>query len=687
MIDSAASGNGHITTADLNWNNNTPVSRQFDDVYFSKDDGLAESRYVFIEHNRLAQRWAALEDQPFTHFTLLETGFGTGLNFLATLDAWIKSGLQNAQLHYLSLEKFPLTPKDLRLALNHWPSLAHLSDRLIACYPPLVPGTHRIEMPEYRLTLTLIFADATDTFNDLCKHSHLRVDAWLLDGFAPSKNPDMWQAPLFNAMHQLSSTGSTVATFTAAGAVRRGLIDAGFTVHKVAGFGRKREMLTGHYSNPPTNSAEPITQMPTAKPWFCSASAINQRQAQPRTALVIGAGLAGSACAHALAEAGLQVQVSEQRAKIAQEASGNPTGITFTKMSVTDSPQNRFYQRAYLLACTRIQRVLDASSLTTASDYQFNGVVQLGFNAEHRAQHEQVAESGLWPEQIVQRCDRETTTELIGCPSTYPSLLLKQGGWLKPAKLCAAYLDHPNITVSTGQTINNLHFDTAHRHWQVDANTCYDIVVIANSFGAAQFLDLDSTPLRSVRGQLTYLDEKTNTTLLRAINYDGYITPACNGQFSVGATFQPKALHRTLEINDQQQNLQKFCTALPEFSHQLDIDPHHSTLRAGRVGFRCQTPDYLPLIGSVPIRSAFIKDYEPIGRGFLKQPLPVGQFYPGLYLSVGHGSRGITSSALAASIITSHVTQTPSPIDHAVLEAVHPARFLIRDIKRGRYRT
>ncbi|MEY3017378.1 MAG: hypothetical protein RL336_513, partial [Pseudomonadota bacterium] len=237
-------------TAKLHWDDHAaPRSGDYGDVYFSVDDGLRESEYVFLQHNQLADRFAALQDSPSSLFNIIETGFGTGLNFSLTVDLWQRYAPKRARLRFISIEKHPLSVDDLHRAYQHWPSLADIAQSWIAHYPPIFPG-HHLCRPFQGIELWLAFDDVARVLDELlpCLHPHFRgqpsaVDAWFLDGFAPSKNPDMWRDALFQRMSELSNKRTTFATFTAAGFVKRGLVSAGFDVKKVPGFGRKRDML------------------------------------------------------------------------------------------------------------------------------------------------------------------------------------------------------------------------------------------------------------------------------------------------------------------------------------------------------------------------------------------------------------------------------------------------------------
>lgn len=228
------------TPAALEWRDGLPYSTAFDDVYFSSDNGLLETKYVFMEGNELHTRWKSLAD---SNFIIMETGFGTGLNFLCACKTWLEYAPINNVLHFTSVEKYPLCSADMHKALQHWQTLKPFADELLSQYEALL-STGTATLFNNRIQLQILFGDATTCLSKL----NSKADAWFLDGFAPSKNPDMWQNSLFAEMARLSHTGTTFATFTSAGIVRRGLAAAGFNVIKKPGFGKKREMISGNFT-------------------------------------------------------------------------------------------------------------------------------------------------------------------------------------------------------------------------------------------------------------------------------------------------------------------------------------------------------------------------------------------------------------------------------------------------------
>ena len=234
--------------ASIDWrgvDNKQPYSLDFNDVYFNSDNGFAETQYVFIEKNDLIARFKTLKKPVFT---ITETGFGTGLNFLAVADCWLKYAPKTAKLSYLSIEKLPLNLSNMQRSCQLWPQFSAISSELLTHYKDLTYSNNIFSMAAGHMDISLWLGDVKDVLTNI---THLQVDAWLLDGFAPAKNADMWSDDVFKHIARLSKTNTTFATFTSAGIVRRGLQAVGFDVKKHRGFGKKREMLFGSFLENP----------------------------------------------------------------------------------------------------------------------------------------------------------------------------------------------------------------------------------------------------------------------------------------------------------------------------------------------------------------------------------------------------------------------------------------------------
>ncbi|MCK5698204.1 MAG: tRNA (5-methylaminomethyl-2-thiouridine)(34)-methyltransferase MnmD [Gammaproteobacteria bacterium] len=239
--------------ANIRWlTSGEPFSEQFHDFYFSTDGGLQETEYVFLQQNNILQRFS---DQQQSVVRIGETGFGTGLNFLVTAEQFLKSAHPQCTLEYTSIEKYPLSYQQLQQVMltfkKNWPQLTQVCDELLMVYSHAFNKKEQkldVTLFDGRIRLILLIGDATQTLQTLLKMPYQAVDAWYLDGFSPAKNPDMWQDELFNALAKLSHKGTSISTFTSAGRVRRGLIAVGFTIIKVPGLGKKREILSGYFN-------------------------------------------------------------------------------------------------------------------------------------------------------------------------------------------------------------------------------------------------------------------------------------------------------------------------------------------------------------------------------------------------------------------------------------------------------
>lgn len=659
-----------VQMASLAWDDDgSPRSTRFDDVYYSCENGLQESRYVFLEGNGLPGRWSR---HSTPQFTVAETGFGTGLNFLMTWQAWRQLPHPRPRLHFLSIERFPLETAQLQRATALWPELENLALQLTAQYPGLLPGQHRLLFDSGEVILDLWWADICDALEDLAGRDRTLVDAWYLDGFAPARNESMWQERVLQAIGRLSRPGASFSTFTAAGQVRRGLAAAGFRVDKVAGFGRKRESLRGELQQPPDTVPQPqIT------PWDLPCEKIPA----PRSALVIGAGLAGCTTAHALARRGIQVTVLESDA-LASAGSGNQQGILYTRLSCKHSSLTDFALQSFHFASKFYRDMLQRGALHEGVD----GALCGSFNQDDD-EDELAAMKALLstvPE-LAQVVDSESARTLLGISQPSAGYWFPGSGWINPGAVCRSLVDHPNIVLREhcGLLAVTHRDGTWHAVREADMVAQADCAIIATGTGSVAFEGLQWLPLQPIRGQTTQLPETGELSGLRAVLcHEGYIAPARLGEHCIGATFDLKNNSDAPSLQDCEQNLSRLADAVPAWAQLLAaID---ATSLSGRVGFRCASPDYLPLVGAVPDRDALLRDYGELRKNARRILAAKGRYVPGLYLNTAHGSRGLTSTPLAAELLASAILDEAPPVDRTLCRALSPARFLVRDLVRGR---
>jgi tRNA 5-methylaminomethyl-2-thiouridine biosynthesis bifunctional protein len=640
--------------ANLNWEAGEPHAQAFDDIYFSRGSGLEESRYVFLTHNQLPQRWLGRD-----RFTIAETGFGTGLNFLLTWQLWQQQRQPGQQLHFISVEGFPLTREDLAKAHQIWPELQPYSQQLLACYPKLVRGVHRVEFAETGITLTLLFGDANEMLSEL----QAEVDAWYLDGFDPAKNPEMWNEQLYRQLARLSAPGGTFATFTAAGHVRRGLQGAGFTISKAQGYGKKREMIHGVL-------AEPVVTTSQA-PWFELPPSLSAGRA-----VVIGAGIAGASTAWQLQRRGWAVTVLDKNTQSGEGASGNPAGAFYPALTADYSHYGRLYLMAYLHALRQFEQWQAAGK-----NYGWlgSGLLQLGYSDKVR-QRQQGIIKVLGECDIAQLLDAKQASEVSGFEQQYGGLFFPEAGWLEPPALCRFMLEKSQATCQYGVTVEGL--TQAEQGWQVITDQGEfesDIVVITAGDGIITFAQSQRLPITIARGQISLLpSNKQSEQLQCAVCHEGYLLPQVNRHHVIGASYAPNDVDGGIRLDDQKFNLTQLQEHVASFAKTTESNPEMSN----RVGMRATTPDQLPMVGPVPDYEAFKQDYAELHHGRRADSYPTAQHIPGLYVLGGLGSRGLTSALLCSELLACQISGEPLPLEKSLVDAVNPARFLIRELKR-----
>lgn len=691
-----------IKHAELDWDaDGQPLSRAFGDVYFSRANGLEETRHVFLQHNQLPERFAHLSKLRL--FTIGETGFGSGLNFLAAWQLWSRCAPGDARLHFISTEKYPLIKTDLARALALWPELAHLSRQLIDQYPLFASGGfHRLIFDKGRVTLTLIIGDATAGLAQVAASDHPQfaqegagIDAWFLDGFAPGKNPQMWSTELFKVIGQLSRSGTTAATFSAAGIVKQGLCNAGFNIKKVPGFGRKREMVSAVFAGVDDSQKE-IETVPGIKkephlqhrhalptPWALIRDA---RKPQTRTAIVVGGGLAGCHSAYALAMRGWQVTLIERQGDLAQAASGNPQGVVYAKISHKQEPLAAFNLASLQFAVRHYQPFWNKDKLFGSAC----GVLQLAHTAAEQKLQQRLREKFHGAQNFIHFVDAAEASRLAGIHVQQSGIFFPAAGWLNPRAICAALVAHPRIRVCCNTEALSL--TRTENKWQVCARQQVlaqaAVAVVANARDAIQFAQTAHLPLKEIRGQVSYLPAtSTSRNLNTVICAEGYIAPATQSSAEglihcTGATFDIRDADPNLRALDHQTNLDNLREHIAGLATEwTDVDV--SALN-GRVAFRCASPDYLPLLGPAPKTEDFNRDYAQL-RKDARAGIPLaGSYWPGLYINVGHGSRGLAYTPLSAELLAAQINREPLPVSRNLMHALHPARFIIRNLQRNK---
>jgi tRNA 5-methylaminomethyl-2-thiouridine biosynthesis bifunctional protein len=586
-----------------------PYSEVYGDVYHSADGGPAQARHVFLAGNGLPERW---RERP--SFTVVETGFGLGLNFLVTLGAFLADERAPRRMHYVSVENHPFPKRDLTEALARYPEVSPLADELVAAWPLPLPGFHRLHLARGRATLTLLFGEAQSLLAQL----DARADAFYLDGFAPEKNPEMWSGAMAKELARLAAPGATFATWTVAGPVRAALAQAGFATEKRAGFGRKRQMLAGSFPGRAEDAVAP-----------------------DRRVAVVGAGIAGTSCAERLAARGWEVTLIERHSAPGREASGNPVGLLRPALHLEDTALARLSRAALGYALRHFSALAGEGSLP----WKQSGVLRLARDAAQMGRFAAIARAHAFPAEFALCVDAVEAARIAGRAVRGPGWWLPSAGWVSPPALCAAHLGSSD-RIRHVFSADVLRLERSGAAWRVEGarGPLAEVphVVLANAVHANTLLPGASLPLTPVRGQVSLAAPGQRLDV--PVSGDGFVAPTADG-FVLGATFQLDDPEREPRAADHAANLARAESLLPGFTEGLA-----PARLAGRVAFRATTPDRLPIYGELP-------------------------GYPGVRAALGLGANGLLWAPLCAELLASHMAGEPLPLERDLAAAIGPGRF------------
>jgi len=682
----------------------TPVADHFDDVYFSNDSGIDETQHVFIEGNDLPSRWLTWTKPTFV---IAETGFGTGLNFLVTMRAFRTFRKTNPahplkHLYFITTEKFPLPPKDMKRALSAFPALKEESDALGDKYPMGLEGCHRLDFPEFTTTLDLWIGDVHALLPQWHSPMHGLVDAWFLDGFAPSKNPDMWTEALFSQMARLSKKGTTFGTFTAAGIVKRGLAAVGFNIKKRNGFGRKRDMLTGEFDD--THENVPQKLRTPLGPYYRFSTTLNTEKDH---VIVVGSGLAAASVCLSLTKRGINTTLCFDGDTPATGASGNPQGGFYPQLHSEASIASRLQAHSFLYAKQYYHDILHHHPQVP---HAFCGVIQLSFNDNVATRQSKLAASEVWPDALVRHVTEAEVSQKANIALPYSGLWIEQGGWLSPPSLVNAMLSQASASglltikanhryvshcvagkdIQRSSADNNETQDTVKVMFDVCDRAHHDTektevtieaqhVILALGAGATAADEFSSLPLRPVRGQVEAIPSQAPLSdLCTVLCHKGYMTPAMDGRHALGSTYVKNDLSTEVCEVETQTNLNTHKQALENTNLIADLS-HDGTARAAT---RLGSPDHQPVVGTMHDFNALKKEYSELGQG---KPLQQTPLLPrsGISTLTCLGSRGLTTAPLMAEVLVSGLCAEPLPLNNDLLNAVNTSRFMTRQAIRG----
>nr|WP_314399834.1 bifunctional tRNA (5-methylaminomethyl-2-thiouridine)(34)-methyltransferase MnmD/FAD-dependent 5-carboxymethylaminomethyl-2-thiouridine(34) oxidoreductase MnmC [uncultured Campylobacter sp.] len=681
-----------------------PFSPEFDDIYFNADDPIGQSEYVF--NSVFDEIW-----DKKSEFNVLEMGFGAGLNFLCAFKRFKNT---DKFLNFVSIEKTPIARDDLAKIYANFSELTDVSGELLNAYPPLVCGFHRLNLAP-NVTLTLCFGDVDTVLDELS----FIADAVFMDGFAPAKNEAMWSELVCGKIANLCALGASVCTYSASGALKRALQNSGFEVNLLKGYGKKREMLRAKFVG--ERQAE-------NEIWFSRfdpAATIT-----PKTALVIGGGVAGCVCAFKLRERGLDVTIAEKRGDIALNGSGNHCGILMPLITKPTVNLGRMHMNAFLQAARFYSQNLGADEIEFcgATDYAYEQKTLERFY-EWR---EFDADNGVF--------------ELKFGSEPYASAFIFSGAKARPRKMCKAVSAGIKTLLNREFTgFETLESGAVRAHFKDGRSIDADVLVLATGSESMELFANYDIRLSSVRGQVTHIAPAIWTSA--PFSAKGYVCPPADGVQVIGATYDRNLFLDESRSSDDEKNLADVAEFLDgkfaknerlnlsgerelnltigrdgdaentdrleaiNLSKSIDLraeitddsaqtqdasnlltpenlsngtikTPQNVRIIGSKVGYRSYSGDRFALIGRLYDEDFYKDSYKSLlwTKG---KPNPHPKYVPNVYVSTAHGSRGLCTAVLGAELICDLIFDRPLCIEKSLFDELHLARFLIRKLKKG----
>ncbi|MDQ0607923.1 tRNA 5-methylaminomethyl-2-thiouridine biosynthesis bifunctional protein [Variovorax sp. W1I1] len=599
-----------------------PRSERFDDIYHTETGALAQARHVFLDGCGLPQAWAG---QP--QWRILETGFGLGLNFLTTWQAWRADASRPRMLHFVSVEAYPVGAGDLLRAAEAYPELASLAGELVAQWHGLLPGFHRLAFDEGRVLLTLCIGDV----QAMLRGQRFEADSIFLDGFSPERNPAMWSPDTLKAVSRFARQGTGLATWTYAVEVRDALSQNGFQLERRPGLPPRRDCLGGVFA-----PAWTVRRRGPAP----------ERIEAPGRCAVIGAGLAGAAVAASLARRGWQVTVLDAASRPASGASGLPVGVLAPHVSPDDALLSRLTRAGIRATWLELERLLEEGR-----DWRASGVLERRPEGDVRvpAGWSDNGPNESWPASADQ-------LSAAGLPADAPAIWHARAGWVRPSRLIEAWLRQPGVefrgNASVARVTRNADgwqlFDAADE-LLIDA----DRVVVAAGFESGRFAP--ELPLQPVRGQVAWGHVNDSALPAKPLNGDGHLianVPDAEGAllWLAGATFDRDSTDLAPNTDDSAANRDRLTRLHPAAAAALAPAFERGEVNAW-VGVRCASGDRRPLVG------------------------PLTEGANGLWACTALGSRGLSFAAICAELLAAQWHGEPLPLPAALAKALGTQRL------------
>ena len=661
-----------LPAAEIEWIDGVPLSKQFGDVYFQTEGGLAESNYVFLEANRLKEK---LSDTLSGNETLVvaETGFGSGLNFIACYALWDSLPEPKKRLEFVSIEGFPLAKADIEKSASYFPELSTHYSKLAEQYPNPIHGAHLLQFGQGKVRLRLIF----DSLDNALDEYEIRADIWFLDGFAPKINEAMWSEKLFRYLGYYSHPNTSLSTFSSASIIRKSLLAEGFEVVKREGFGPKREMITARRtSNQTSNSIAPPYQ-----PWHLT-NPINRKREHDKVSdnsvVVVGAGIAGLVQALTLSRQGYDVLLLDKDLQALAGASSQPQLIMYAKYPRKINEEGKLLLHAHNSA----QSFYKTEQKNSAERFWHPvGLAQLAWTEGEQKRQNDFINNYALPNSFVQQLTANEISIRSGIDVESSGIFFEQSGWLDTHAFARFVLQQDKIQFyGNTQVLNVKREDDS---WLIDTGDRTlksNNVVLCNAFGANHLIPELELPLKQLRGQTTQLRSKSLEALSCVLCGEGYLSPCAENhkELHIGATYDLQNKDSAYREKDNEQNIEQLSKWLKGWPSE-----ESNSITGGMAGLRTTCADYTPIAGPTPNRTLMIEQLSGLKNSAKSCQENYGAYHEGLYVNAAYGSKGLTFAPICADLITSHIRRTPSGESHQMQKMLSPSRFLIRKLKKG----
>lgn len=617
---------------DLIFKDKIAFSTKFDDVYFNTNSPMDESEYVFASY--VDEIW---EDKD--EFIVAEAGFGAGLNFLTTAKKFENS---NKKLHYVSIEKFPLSKEDLTKVYSNLDSFKDSSKKMVEKYPKhLVDGIQRIHFSK-NIILDLFFGDIKEGLKEL----DFKADIWFLDGFAPSKNPEMWDIDVMSAISNLIKLNGKVRTYSSAGIVKRNLKEAGFNVEILEGYADKRQMIQATFTK---------EKLEKKDVWFSRPNTFESL----KKVLIIGGGIAGLSTAFKFQKAGFDVKVAEKRDKVGDNGSGNVLGVVMPTITQKDVALGSMHLNSFF------QAIEFYKNNNTEKYANFCGAKEYAFN-----------------ESLVKRYKNSSEFfKFNESDKPYPSIFIEDGIVLKPHKFCEYLAGKLDVLLNyefSNFIQKNGEYEVGFKNGK---NIKTDIIIFAMGSESEELFGRGLKPkfnfdknlkISSVRGQVTWIKKVLDNKF--PLSAKGYICPFSDGIQLIGATYDRNNYNTNPIKEDDLKNID----SVKDITNCDKVE-----IIGSKVGFRSYSGDRFPIVGPIHDEAWFRKNYKSIFWTKDKESDLSPKHLKNIYITTAHGARGLSTSIMGAELLLDYVLNRPFCVEKSIVNELNPARFLIRDLKKG----